>query len=167
MMRSSDRRIAFAVPGAFGIDDRNRAALADAQAVGLGAQDAALLRQPELLQPPLQKVPGRQPAFLVAALRRGLIAAEKDVPPRDRDADRIGDLSLGVSQTSGTGNLQFTIVNWNFRAFLVRKRRPEMHARRAAHAVRDGEVQAEERRRQPDAAAESPARSAGRASCAP
>ena len=95
-------RIACAVPGAFGIDDRNRAALADAQAVGLGAQDAALVRQAELLQPPLQKVPRRQAAFLLAALRGRLVAAEKDVPPRDGDADRGGDLSLRFESSAPT-----------------------------------------------------------------
>ena len=90
------RRIAFAVPGAFGIDHGDRAAFADAQAVGLGAQDAALVREAELLQPALQELPGRQPALLLAALRRGLVAAEKDVPPRDGDADRACDLSFVI-----------------------------------------------------------------------
>ena len=89
-----DRRITFAVPGAFRIDDRNRTALANAQTVGLGAQDAPLVRQAELLQPPFQKVPRGQPAFLLAALRRRLIAAEKDVALRDRDANRGCYLSL-------------------------------------------------------------------------
>jgi hypothetical protein len=88
------RRITFAVPGAFRIDDRNRTAFANAQAVGLGAQDPAPVRQAELLQPPFQKVPRGQPAFLLAALRRRLIAAEKDVPPGNRDADRACYLSL-------------------------------------------------------------------------
>jgi hypothetical protein len=93
-----DRRITFAVPGAFGIDHRNRTALANTQTVGLGAQDAAPVGQAELLQPPFQKVPCGQPAFLLAALRRRLVAAEKDVPPRDGDPNRACYLSLRFRQ---------------------------------------------------------------------
>src|SRR5262249_23056718 len=81
------RRIAAAIPRALGIDERNRSAFADAQAVGLRAQDPALSRQTEFLQPPLQKLPRLESARLLAALRRRLIAAQEDVPPRDRNAD--------------------------------------------------------------------------------
>src|SRR4051794_20716588 len=84
-----DGRIALRVPRAFGVDDRDRSAFADAQAVGLGAEDAALLRQTELLQPPLEKLPRGEAAVFLAALRVRLIAAEEDVPPRDRHADRL------------------------------------------------------------------------------
>ena len=52
------RRVAPGVPGTFGIDDRDRAALADAQAVRLGAKDAAPFRQTQLLEPALQELPG-------------------------------------------------------------------------------------------------------------
>jgi hypothetical protein len=38
-----DRRIALAVPRPFRIDDGDWTAVADAKAIGLGAQDAALL----------------------------------------------------------------------------------------------------------------------------
>src|SRR4051794_35357613 len=86
--------IARAVPRAFGIDDRDRSPFADTEAVGLGAEDAALFRQAKLLQPALEEVPGRQTAILVAALRIRLNAAEKDVTPRDRDADAIRDAAL-------------------------------------------------------------------------
>jgi hypothetical protein len=89
-----NRRVALAIPGAFRIDDRNRTALTDAQAVGLGPQYATLIRETEFLQPPLQELPRGQAPLLVAALRRRLVAAEKDVPPRDGDADRACDLSL-------------------------------------------------------------------------
>ena len=82
-------RVAFAIPGALGIDDGDWTAFADAQAVGLRPQDAALLRKPQLLEPPLKKVPGRKAAILVAALRRRLIGAEKNVPARHRDADGL------------------------------------------------------------------------------
>src|SRR5262245_43489594 len=88
------RRIAGGVPRAFRIDDGDRSAFTDPQAVGLRAENAALLRQPELLQAPLEEVPRRQPALLLAALRVGLIAAEEDVAPRDRDADAVRDRAL-------------------------------------------------------------------------
>src|SRR6185295_7931359 len=63
------RRVALAVPRAFGIDDRDRSAFANPQAVGLGAQDAALVDEAERLQPRLQVLPGREPPLLLAALR--------------------------------------------------------------------------------------------------
>src|SRR5215470_3279417 len=91
-----DRWIARRIPRAFGVDDRDRTALADAQAVGLRPQDASLFRQAELLQPALQEIPRRQAAILLAALRVGLIAAEKNVAPRDRDADALRDVALGL-----------------------------------------------------------------------
>src|SRR5206468_71335 len=89
------RRIARAVPRTFRIDDRNRAALTDAKAVRLRAKDPALLGQTELLQSSLQEFPGREASFLLTALRRRLIAAEKDVAPGHRHADVGGDLLLG------------------------------------------------------------------------
>src|SRR5438093_4693824 len=88
------RGIALAVPATLGVHDRNRPALANPQAIGLAAENAALLRQPELLQPLFQERPGREPALLLTALRRGLIAAEKDVAPRCAHADRVGDALL-------------------------------------------------------------------------
>ena len=89
-----DRGIAFAVPGAVGIDDGNRPAFADPKTVHFRSQDAALLRQPQLSQPRLEKFPRHQPAMQIAALRLGLIAAEKDMSPRDRDADALRDQTL-------------------------------------------------------------------------
>src|SRR5262249_23217143 len=89
-----DRRIAFAVPGTIGIDNGNRSAFADAQAVGFRSHDAALLRQPQLLQAGFQKLPGGEAAILVAALGFGLVAAEKHVPLRDRHADALRDRAL-------------------------------------------------------------------------
>src|SRR5262245_40600874 len=76
------RRVAPGVPGSFRVDHRNRTALANAQAVHFRAKDASLLGKTKLLQSRLQVVPGRQSALLVAALWLGLIAAQKDVPPR-------------------------------------------------------------------------------------
>ena len=72
-------RVAVAIPRPFGIDDGDRAVLADAQAIGLGAEHA-VVRQAELDQPPLQVVPRDNGPLAVAALRLGLIAAEKNVP---------------------------------------------------------------------------------------
>src|SRR4051812_27500057 len=89
-----NRRIAPGVPRAFGIDDRDRTAFADPEAVRFAAQDAALLRQAERLQARLEVVPRGQSAFLVAALRLRLIAAEKDVAPRDADTDALRNRAL-------------------------------------------------------------------------
>src|SRR3954447_14194692 len=84
-----DRRIALAIPGAFGIDDGNRPAFADAQAVGFGSENAALFGQPQFLEARLEKVPGDQATMQVAALRLGLVAAEKDVAARNRNTDAL------------------------------------------------------------------------------
>ena len=81
------RRVAGAVPSAFRVDDGDRTALADAQAVRLGPEDATAFRQAELLQPAFEKIPRRETAFFLTAFRFRLIAAEKNVPPRDRHAD--------------------------------------------------------------------------------
>src|SRR6185295_7113040 len=75
------RRIALAVPRPFGIDDRNRSAFADPQAIRFGSKDAALLGQLQVLESLLQEAPCRKTAFLVAALGLFLIAAEEDVSP--------------------------------------------------------------------------------------
>src|SRR5947207_8307029 len=82
-----NRRIALAIPRALGVDDGNRTAFTDAKTVRFGSQNAALLREPELLEASLQKRPCDEPALLVAALGLRLIAAEKDVPAGDRNAD--------------------------------------------------------------------------------
>jgi len=99
-----DRRIARAVPHAFRIDDGNRTAFADTQTIGFRAQDAALLRQLQLLQPPLEELPRGKAALLVAALRLCLIAAEKDVAPRDRNTDAGGDVALGIGHAGSIVN---------------------------------------------------------------
>src|SRR5262249_43832841 len=52
-----NRRVALAIPGAFGIDDGDRPSLADSQTVRLRPQDAAAVRQAKLLQPLFQIVP--------------------------------------------------------------------------------------------------------------
>src|SRR5436190_14193195 len=91
-----ERRIALSVPRAFWIDDRDRPAFADAEAVRLGAQDPALLGETQFLQPRLQVIPRGETALLLAALGLRLIAAEKDVPLRHRHANRAGHGALFV-----------------------------------------------------------------------
>ena len=97
-----DRRIALAVPRSFGIDDGDWTTVADAKAIGLGAQDAALFRESELLEPPLQVVPRRQPAIFLAALWLRLITTEKNMTARTRDAARLRRLLLGFAQNNVT-----------------------------------------------------------------
>src|SRR5206468_7635445 len=94
------QRIARLVPRPFRINERDRTALTDAQAVRLGTQNTALFRQPELLQPALEKVPRGKTALFLAAFRGGLIAAEENVAPRHRDADAVGDCINLKSQVS-------------------------------------------------------------------
>src|SRR3972149_11989730 len=86
-------RIALAVPRALRIDRVDRTALADAEAVGLGTQDAPLLGQSKLFQTPLEKLPSHEPALLVTALWRRLIAAQQHVPTGCRHADCDGGLT--------------------------------------------------------------------------
>src|SRR5260370_24688437 len=97
-----NRRIALPVPRPFRIDDGDRPAFADPEAVGLAAKDAALLGEPELFEPPLQVVPRGESALLVAAFRLGLIATQKDVTLRHwhPDARRHRALALLRHQTS-------------------------------------------------------------------
>ena len=83
------RRIARAVPRSLWIHDRDRAALADAQAVRLGPQNAALVGKTQLFEARLEEIPRGEAARYLAALRLRLIAAEENVPPRDRHADRF------------------------------------------------------------------------------
>src|SRR5262245_13958707 len=87
-------RIAGAVPGTLRIDHCNRAAFANPEAIRLRSQDAALIGQTELLQAALQIIPRGQATLLLAALRRRLIGAEKDVAAGNRHADRSRDRSL-------------------------------------------------------------------------
>lgn len=92
--RFEHRRIACGVPCALGVDDGNGTAVADAQAVGFGAQDSASIGESQFLEPPLQELPRHESSFLVAALGSRLIATQKNVAARDGDADFIGDPPL-------------------------------------------------------------------------
>ena len=89
-----NRRVALSVPGAFGVDDRHGPTFANAQAVGFRSQDAALLGKTKLLQASFQELPSRQAAIFLAAFWRGLVAAEKNVTPGDRNTDAFGDFLL-------------------------------------------------------------------------
>ena len=78
---------------------REAQAAGEVRAVGLvphreRAQHTALLREPELLQPPLQELPRRQPPFLLTTLRGRLIGTQKDVSPRHGHPDGVGNALL-------------------------------------------------------------------------
>ena len=90
------RRITVTVPSPFRVHDRDGTTLADAEAVGFSAKDAALFGELQLLEAPLQKIPCGKAARLVAAFGLRLITAEKDVAARDRHTDAGRDLSLGI-----------------------------------------------------------------------
>src|SRR5262245_62720480 len=89
-------RIALPIPRSLGIDDGDGAAFADPQAIRLRSKNASLLGQLQLLEPLLQETPRGESAFLVAALRLFLIAAEEDVPAGDGNANARRDVALGI-----------------------------------------------------------------------
>jgi hypothetical protein len=84
-----DCGVAAAVPDALGINHRNRPAVADPQAVDFRAEDPTLLGQRQLPEAALEKFPRRKPPILLAALGVGLIAAQKNVTPGNRHANRL------------------------------------------------------------------------------
>ena len=88
--------IACVVPGTLGVDDSDGTALANAKAIGLGAQDAALFRQPQLLQTTLQIIPRLDAASLVTALGNGLVTTQENVSARDGYTRRLCPCSLLV-----------------------------------------------------------------------
>ena len=90
------RWIALAVPGPFRVYNRNRPAFADAETVGFRPKNAALFGELQLFEPSLQERPRGEPTLLLTAFRFGLIAAEKNMAPRDRHPDAGRDFSLGI-----------------------------------------------------------------------
>ena len=86
------RRIASAIPRAFRVHHRDRTSLADAKAVGFRPQDAASLGQPQFFEALFEKIPRRDGALAIAALRIGLIGAEKNVTAGGGDAHRGGEI---------------------------------------------------------------------------
>ena len=71
--------IAVAIPYALGVNDGDRTAGADAQAVGLGPLHSTAIGQAEFLESLLQVLPRLERTVFVAALRFALIAAEEDM----------------------------------------------------------------------------------------
>ena len=98
------RRIALSVPGTFRVDDGNRTTFADAEAVGFGAKDAALLGELQLLETSLQERPCGEAALLLAAFGFGLIAAEKNLAPRDGHTNAGRNFSLGIGHPGSIFN---------------------------------------------------------------
>lgn len=91
-------RISRFVPNAFGIDQHDRPLLADAQAIGLGAEDAARsigsrFVQAEFLEAAFEVVPGDEAGFLVAADRVRLVGTNQDMAI-DRLQAELGDSGL-------------------------------------------------------------------------
>lgn len=80
------------IPRAFRINDRDGAAQADPQAVGLCSEDKRLraYSELELLEPFLQKIPRSEPRFLGAAFRFRLIGAEENMTAVLADPQRFG-----------------------------------------------------------------------------
>lgn len=69
----------FGIPRAFGIDHRDGAFHADAQAVGLGSHDATFFAELEFFESSFEIGPGFNACLLVTALGDGLVTAEHDV----------------------------------------------------------------------------------------
>src|ERR1019366_7024708 len=89
-------RRAGVIPDAFGINDCDWPAHADAQAVGLGAINQRLRAgEIQFPEPPFQKFPGGQSVLLRATFRLGLVGTKKNVAPEFFDAERFnGGLQL-------------------------------------------------------------------------
>jgi hypothetical protein len=84
--------VAAPIPRALRIDDGDRTAFADPQAVRLRTQNATGLRQPELPEARLEILPRLEPTLAIATLRVRLIGAEKYVASRVEHADRRRDI---------------------------------------------------------------------------
>jgi hypothetical protein len=92
-------RIALSIPRPFRVDDGDGAGLADAKAVGLGAQHAAI-GEPQLDETPLQVVPRHNRPIPIAAFRLGLVAAEENVAPGDAEPQLLDDGVFAVGHRS-------------------------------------------------------------------
>ena len=87
-------RIAGSIPGALGIDNRDRATFADAQAVGFGPQHPAGFGEAELFESTFQIVPGSERPITVATFRGRLIRAQEDMTACRRHANNGGRILL-------------------------------------------------------------------------
>ena len=94
------RRIALSIPGALGVDDRNRSTFANTQTVRLRSENTATSGETELLQPLLEVVPGAQASLFVTAFGIGLVAAEQNVTSGSVDPDRNRHTPLAGTATS-------------------------------------------------------------------
>jgi hypothetical protein len=97
------------VPDPFGVDQHDRALLADAEAVGLGAEHTTGafwggFVESEFLQAAFEVVPGGEAIGFGAADRLGLVSADQDVPI-DLVKSEFGDGGLegGVGGWVGRG----------------------------------------------------------------
>jgi hypothetical protein len=87
-----NRWITFAVPGPLRIDYCDRAGVAYSKAIRFRSKDTTTLIKLELLQSFFEVVPGLVGALSIATLILALIATEKDVSPRLRDAKVLSNL---------------------------------------------------------------------------
>ena len=101
------RGIALAIPRALWVHHGDRPPFADTQAVRLGAQDAALVGQAELMKAFLEEVPRCDAPLFVTAFRLGLIGAQEDLAAGNRDPDSGGDFLLRFGHWGGCGSLVF------------------------------------------------------------
>jgi hypothetical protein len=86
------RWITGSIPGALGIHNGDWSAFADPEAVRFRTQDAASIGELQLFQSFFEIVPCFEASRFLAAFRRALIAAEKDVTPGKRDANVSSNL---------------------------------------------------------------------------
>ena len=98
------RWVAVTIPGAFGVDDRDRPTFAHPQAVGFSAQDTTASRQAKLVEATLEILPGLQPAAPLTILGGRLIAAEENMTCGNVDTDTCRDSALTLS-ASGLGGV--------------------------------------------------------------
>ena len=92
------RRITFSVPRPLRIDNGDRTALTNAQAVRLRPEDAPPVGETEFLETLLEKIPRSKATCLVAALRFCLIAAQENVAQSVVNTNRCSYASLANSR---------------------------------------------------------------------
>jgi hypothetical protein len=90
------------IPHAFGVNHCNRALRADAQAIRLGARDAAVVGHAEFLQPLFEKLPRNHAGFMRAAFGFRLVRAQKNMAADDIQANSSGEcLDFGGHEKDG------------------------------------------------------------------
>jgi hypothetical protein len=110
------------VPDPFGVDQHDRALLADAQTIGLGAEDATgtiggRFVEAQFLEAAFEVVPGDEAGRFVATDRVRLVGADQDMAI-DRRQVELGDSGLkggiGGVRGYGHGGVVGVGVNHNF-----------------------------------------------------